>query len=188
LKSEQLQASIAVGTVILVAAMLASMVSGAEHPVSATGIALQTLAGLAAAIQLWANNASDAMVRWGARQIECNRWRIARLFDGSLRSLLLSMAWCGLGYIIVRAPLGWVPAEAIAWLLVVLVLLILATGIVVFMGSLLVYVSAQALDQQSLPDGQAMTTLQSQIAENDWIWPLVGLAFLLGGILQLAVA
>jgi ABC-type uncharacterized transport system permease subunit len=188
LKSEQLQASIAVGMVILVAAMLASIASGADHPVSAAGIALQTLAGLAAAIQLWANNASDAMVRWAARQVERNRWRVARLFDGSLKSLLLSTAWCALGYIVIRAPFGWVPAEAIAWPLVVLALLTFATGIVVFMGSLLVYVSAQVLEQQSLPDGRAMTTLQSRIAENDWIWPLVGLAFLLGGILQIAVA
>jgi hypothetical protein len=187
LKSEQLQASIGIGTAILVVAMLASFASGADHPVSAAGIALQTFAGLLAAIQLWANNASDSMVRWAARQIERNRWRVARLFDGSLRSLLLSTAWCGLGYAAVKA-FKWAPNGVVAWPLVIPTLVIFVAGVLVFVGALVVYVSAQVLEQQSLPDGEAMTTLQSRIAENDWVWPLVGLAFLLGGILQIAVA
>jgi hypothetical protein len=173
---------------LLVAAIFVSRVPDAHHPASAAGIALQTFAGLLAAIQLWANSASDAMVSWAARQIECNRWHVAALFDGTLRSLLLSAAWCGLGSVLARLPLGWVPTEVLAWLLVIPALVIFATGILVFMGALLMYGAAQLLNHQSLPDGRAMTTLQSRIAENDWVWPLVGLAFIVGGILQMVVA
>jgi hypothetical protein len=53
---------------------------------------------------------------------------------------------------------------------------------------LLMYGSAQLVEQQSLPDGQATTALQARFAEKAWVWPLVGFAFLLGGILQIAVA
>jgi hypothetical protein len=182
-----LQANLAGGVVVLIVAVLGSRVPGAHHPASAAGIAVQTMAGLLAAIQLWANDASDSMVRWAARQIERNRWRIAGLFDGSLRSFLLSTAWCGLGYSLLTA-FSWIPTALVGWLLIVPVLLISLTGALVFMGSLLMYGSAQLLERQSLPDGQAMTTLQGRIGENDWIWPLVGLAFLLGGILQIAGA
>jgi hypothetical protein len=171
----------------MVVAILLTVAWGADHPVPAAGIALQTLAGLLAAIQLWANNASDAMVRWGAQQIARNRWHVARLFDGTLRSLLLSAIWCALGFFLIRTP-GWASSNAVAWLLGIPALLVLMAGIVALLGSLLMYGSARLVDRQSLPDGRAMTTLQARIGENDWIWPLVGLAFLLGGILQMAAA
>jgi hypothetical protein len=73
LKSGQIQAYVVAGIAILIAAILFSIVWGADHPVPAAGIALQTMAGLLAAIQLWANSASDAAVRWTAQQIERDR-------------------------------------------------------------------------------------------------------------------
>jgi hypothetical protein len=171
----------------MITAILFTFAWGADHPVPAAGIALQTLAGLLAAIQLWANNASDAMVRWGAQQIARNRWHLARLFDGTLRSLQLSATWCALGFFLIRTP-DWASTNAVAWLLAIPALLVLMMGVVTLLGSLLMYGSARLVDRQSLPDGRAMTTLQARIAENDWIWPLVGLAFLLGGIFQIAAA
>jgi len=176
-----------VGAAVMIAACLLSIVWGADHPLPAAGIALQTMAGLLAAIQLWANNASDAGLRWTAQQIARNRWRIAGLFDGTLRSLLCSAAWCGLGYLTIKTP-GLAPNAFVGWALVIPALLIFLGGIAALLGSLLMYGSAQLVEQQSLPDGRAATTLQARIAERDWVWPLVGLAFLLGGILQLAVA
>lgn len=187
MRSGQLQAGIAVGAAILLVAALVSIASNAEHPVSAAGIALQTLAGLLAAIQLWANNASDAMVRWAARQIESNRWGVAGLFDGRPRSFVLSTVWFALGYGALKA-FRWAPDGVAGWLLLLPTLLIFLTGVLVQVGAMLMYVSTQVFEHQSLPDGEAMTTLQARITENSWIWPLVGFAFLLGGILQIAAA
>ena len=187
LRPGQLQASLVTGAAILIAALLLSIVWGADHPLPAAGIALQTMAGLLAAIQLWANNASDSGLRWTAEQIARNRWHIARLFDGTLRSLLCSAAWCGLGYVVIKTP-KLASNAIVGWALAVPALLIFLGGIVALLGSLLMYGSALLVEQKSLPDGRAATALQARIAERDWVWPLVGLAFLLGGILQLAVA
>jgi hypothetical protein len=175
------------GAAILIAAILFSIVWGADRPVPAAGIALQTMAGLLAAIQLWANNASDTVVRWAAQQIERDRWRIAGLFDGSLGSLLCSAGWCVLGYLAIRTP-SLATNVIVEGVLTIISLLIFMGGIVALLGSLLMYGSALLVEQQSLPDGQATTALQARFAENNWIWPLVGLAFLLGGILQMAAA
>jgi len=175
------------GAALLVLTILAWISSGAHDAGSAAGVALQTGAGLFAAIQLWANNASDSVVRWAARQIERNRWGIAKLFDGSTRSFVLAAIWCALGYGALKA-LRWAPGGVLEWVLGIPSLLLFTTGALVFFGALLMFASAQALEHQSLPDGRATTTLQDLIAKNDWIWPLVGLAFLLGGILQIAAA
>ncbi len=105
------------GVALLVATFLAVKVPNAEHPVAAAGIALQTLAGLLAAVQLWANSVSDTAVRWIAEQIAGDRWRIAGLFDGRLRSFAIAAGWYLLGLAVVRLPLGWVPVEAVGWLI-----------------------------------------------------------------------
>ena len=46
-----------------------------------------------AAVQLWANNASNTLLRWAANQIDSNRWHVAGLLDGRLRSLLIATGW-----------------------------------------------------------------------------------------------
>lgn len=112
-RAGRLQSIVVAGVALLVATLLAMQVRSAEHPVAAAGIALQTLAGLLAAIQLWANSASDAVVRWVAEQIADNRWWIAGLFGGRLRSFVIAAGWYLLGIAVVRLPLGWVPAEAV---------------------------------------------------------------------------
>ncbi len=101
---------------MLAAALLTVQVPSAKNPVAAAGITLQTLAGLLAAIQLWANSASDALV------------------------------------------------------------------------AMFMYVGSLFIGRELAPDGEALTALQSRLNANDWIWPIVGLVFVLGGMLQVAVA
>jgi hypothetical protein len=43
------------------------------------------------------------LVGWAARQIAANPWRVAGIFNGRLRSLLIASAWLFLG----MAPSGF---------------------------------------------------------------------------------
>jgi hypothetical protein len=179
---------VASGLAFLVAGLLGSRVLAADHPAIAAGIALQTLAGLLAAIQLWANSASDGLVRWMAHQIAINRWHVAGLFDGRLRSFLLASAWLVLGLLAVRIPLAWTPTEALAWLIVISALLVFATGALVYIVAAFMMIGSLFASPDPPPDGEAVTALQGRLAANDWIWPIVGFVFVLGGILQIAGA
>jgi hypothetical protein len=183
--SRRLQSIVASGLAFLVAALLVSRVFEADQPVLAAGIALQTLAGLLAAIQLWANSASDTLVRWTAHQIAVNRWHIAGLLDGRIRSLLLASGWFLLGLLAVRIPLAWA-SEVLAWLIVIPALLIFTSGALVYILAMFMMIGNLFASPNLPPDGKAVTALQARLAANDWIWPLVGLAFVIGGILQVA--
>lgn len=187
-RAGRLQAIVVAGVALLVATLLAVQVPGAEHPVAAAGIGLQTLAGLLAAIQLWANSASDAAVRWMAEQVADNRWRIAGLFDGRLRSFVIAAGWYLLGLAVVRLPLVWVPVEAVGWLIAIPALLILLTGAITFMLATFMFAGSLFIDGTPHPDGEVLTVLRGRLDANDWIWPLVGLVFVLGGVLQVASA
>ena len=187
-RSRHLQATVVVGVAFLIAAVPVSQVFNADHPVAAAGIALQTVAGLLAAIQLWANSASDALVRWSAHQIAVNRWHVGGLFDGRLRSLVLATGWFLFGMIAVRIPLGWTPNEAVAWMIVIPAVLLFFTGAVVYIVAMFMMAGTLLVGKDPLPDGKALTALQGRLDANDWIWPPVGLAFVLGGMLQIAVA
>lgn len=176
------------GVALLVATFLAVKVPNAEHPVAAAGIALQTLAGLLAAVQLWANSVSDTAVRWIAEQIAGDRWRIAGLFDGRLRSFAIAAGWYLLGLAVVRLPLGWVPVEAVGWLITIAALLILSTGAITFMLATFMFAGSLVTDETQHPGAEALTVLRGRLDANDWIWPLVGLVFVLGGALQVAAA
>lgn len=176
------------GSALLIATLLAVKVSSAEHPIAAVGIGLQTLAGLLAASQLWANSASDAAVRWIAEQIAGNRWRIAGLFDGRLRSFAIAAGWYLLGLAVVRLPLGWVPVEAAGRLIAVPALLIFFTGAISFALATFMFAGSLVIDGAEHSDGEALTVLRGHLDANDWIWPLVGLVFMLGGVLQVVAA
>jgi hypothetical protein len=167
----------------LIAALLTSRVLSAEKPAAAAGIALQTLAGLLAAIQLWANSASDKLVGWAARQIAANRWHFARLFDGSPRSLFLAAGWYVLGVIAVRLPVA-----GLGWLIAIPASLILISGALVYVLVMFMVVGSLFVGKEPPPDGKALTALRDRIDANDWVWPLIGAAFLIGGALQIAVA
>jgi hypothetical protein len=185
-RSRQLQSTVLVAIAFLVAVVLISLAQTADHPIIAAGIVLQTLAGLFAAVQLWANNASNALLRWAANQIDSNRWHIAGLLDGRFRSLLIAALWFFSAYIASLLFGIWSPDEIIGWPVAILLVANFVVGALVFLLALLMYLGAQLLDGESLPDGEASTALEDRLAANDWIWPFVALAFLAGGILQVA--
>jgi hypothetical protein len=187
-RSRQLQSTVFAGIAILVAAVFISLVWNADHPVTAAGIVLQTLAGLFAAVQLWANNASNAVLRWTANQIDSNRWHIAGLLNGRLCSLLIAAFWFFLAYIADSLFRIWNPDEIIGWPIAIILVANFVIGALIFFLALLMYLGAQLLDGEPLPDGEATTALEDRLAANDWIWPFVALAFLAGGILQVAAA
>jgi len=188
MQSRQLQSTVLLVIAILIAGVFVSFVRTADHPLLAAGIVLQTLAGLLAAVQLWAKNASNALLRWTADQIASNRWHIAGLFDGRLRSLAIATAWGVGGFFSLRLPGALGPPAAVAWPLAIAVVAFFVAGAVVFFFALLMYLGAHLLDGEPLPDGEALTALEARLAANDWVWPFIALAFLAGGILQVAAA
>lgn len=187
-RPERLQAIVVFGVGFSIAVIPASQVVNADHPAAAAGIALQTVVGLMAAIQLWANSASDALVRWTARQIAINRWHVFGLFDGRIRSLLIATGWLLLGLIAVRIPLGWTPNDLVAWLLVIPILLLFTSSMLIYVVAVFMMIGAMLTGRESPPDGEAVTALHHRLTANDWVWPLLGVAFFVGGILQIAAA
>jgi hypothetical protein len=175
------------GAAFALVTVLAWFAVNAHHPAVAAGIALQTLAGLLAAVQLWANNASDAMVGWAARQIAHNRWRLAGLFDGRLRSLALAAAWLLTAVAADVLFLAWSPGEIVGWPIAILLAANFIVATPIFLLVLFVWGGAQIVDGEALADGEALTSLQARLDAN-WVWPIVALAFLVGGLLQLAAA
>ena len=188
MKSRRLESTVLIGIALLIAVVFVSLAQTADHPVAAAGIGLQTLAGLFAAVQLWANNASNALLRWAANQIDSNRWHVAGLLDGRLRSLLIATVWAVGGFFSLGLPGALDPPAYIGWPLAIAVAALALTGAIAFFLALFMCAGAYFLDGEPLPDGEASTGLQARLAANDWVWPLVALAFLVGGILQIAAA
>jgi hypothetical protein len=187
-KSRRLQSTVLIGIALLIAAVFFSLAQTADHPVAAAGIGLQTLAGLFAAVQLWANNASNTLLRWATNQIISNRWHVAGLFDGRLRSLLIATVWGVGGFFSLGLPGTLDPPPAIGWPLAIAVVAFAVTGVVAFCLTLFMCAGAYFLDGEPLPDGEALTALEARLTANDWVWPTVALAFLAGGMLQIAAA
>jgi hypothetical protein len=187
-QSRQLQSTVLIAIAFLIAVVFVSLAQTADHPVAAAGIGLQTLAGLFAAVQLWANNASDSLVRWAANQIDSNRWHVAGLLDGRLRSLLIATVWGVGGFVFLRLPGALEPPPAIGWPLAIAIVTFALTGAIAFCLALFMCAGAQMVDGKPLPEGEASTGLRARLAGNDWVWPLVALAFLVGGMLQIAAA
>jgi hypothetical protein len=187
-KSRRLESTVLIAIALLIAVVFVSLAQTADHPVIAAGIGLQTFAGLFAAVQLWANNASDTLLRWAADQIDSNRWHVVGLLDGRLRSLLIATAWAVGGFFSLRLPGALDPPAYIGWPLAIAIAALALTGAIVFFLALFMCAGAYFLDGEPLPDGEASTGLQARLAGNDWVWPFVALAFLVGGILQVAAA
>ncbi len=188
MKSRQLQSTVPIGVVLLIAVVFFSLAQTADHPVAAAGIGLQTLAGLFAAVQLWANNASNTLLRWAANQIDSNRWHVAGLLDGRLRSLSIATVWGVGGFFSLGLPGALDPPEAVGWPIAIFLTVNFLAAALIFFLALLMTTGAHLLDGEPLPDGEASTALETRLAANDWVWPFVALAFLGGGILQVAAA
>jgi hypothetical protein len=180
--------SIATGVALLFLTVLYLWIRSAEHPVAATGIAMQTLAGFFASVQLWANTPSDSLLRWCARQVEQNRWGVAGLLDGRFRSFLLAALW----YLVADRTLRLVsnsdlPA-VVGWPLVIGSLLFFMLGAVVLLLALVMFGAVRVAGGAGAPRGKALIALRAQLRSSEWAWPIVGLAFLAGGVLQIAVS
>jgi hypothetical protein len=188
-KSRQLESTVLIGVATVITFVFMSLVRTADHPTAAAGIGLQTIAGLFAAVQLWANNASNALLRWAVRQIESNRWRIAGLLDGRLRSLAIAAGWFLSVYVAQRLFRMWDPRAIIGWPMAIVLVVNFVVAALVFVLALFMYTGARLVGgAEPLPDGEALTVLQARLAANDWIWPIVALAFLVGGMLQILAA
>jgi hypothetical protein len=188
-KSRQLESTLLVAVAALIAVVLVTPIQTAHHPAAAAGIVLQTLAGLFAAVQLWANSASDAVVRWTTDQIKANRWHVAGFLDGRARSLFIATVWGIGGFFSLRLPRVLDPPEAVGWLLVIALIAFAAAGAIVLFLAFFMFASAMLVaDEEPLPGGETLTGLRARLDANDWVWPFVALAFLFGGLLQILAA
>lgn len=188
MKSRRLESTVLIAIALLTAVVFVSLAQTADHPVAAAGVGLQTLAGLFAAVQLWANNASNTLLRWAANQIDSNRWHVAGLLDGRLRSLLIATVWAVGGFFSLGLPGALDPPVYIGWPLAIAIGAFALAAAIAFFLALFMCAGAYFLDGESLPEGEASTGLQARLAGNNWVWSLVALVFLVGGLLQIAAA
>lgn len=181
----QLQSAVVVGIGLLVSAPFFIWIQNSEDPVGALGLALQTLCGLVASVRLWANGSADATVSWIARQIGKGRLRGLGLLDGRA----LSMVLAGGCYVLAShtANLLWMAAPpGLVGLLVALpALFLLVAGFALFVLAMLMFAGAVLAPADPLPDGEALTGVYSRLADQDWVWPLLGLAIVAGGFMQM---
>jgi len=180
--------SIATAVALLFLAVLYVWIRSAEHPLAASGIALQTLAGFFASVQLWANNPSDSLLQWCSRQVEQRRWGVAGLLDGRFRSLLLAAAWYVAAGKMLELSGRWQLPPVVEWPVAIGLLLLFVLGGVVLLLALTMFGAVRLHSGGSAPRGRALIALRAQLRASDWPWPLVGLAFLAGGVLQIAAA
>ncbi len=180
--------SIATAAAVLFLTIVYLWIRSAEHPAAATGIAMQTLAGFFASVQLWANSPSDSLLRWCARQIERNRWGVAGLLDGRLRSFLLASVWyLAADQALKLASDSDLPA-VVGWPLVIGLLVVFMIGAVVLLLALVMFGAVRLAGNADAPRGRALIALRARLRSSEWPWPIVGVVFLLGGMLQIAAS
>src|SRR6478735_10035255 len=86
----RLQSGIVVGIALLISVPFFLRMRHSGDPAASLGLGLQTLSGLVASVQLWANGTADALVSWIARQIGRGRARGLGLLDGRPSSMLIA--------------------------------------------------------------------------------------------------
>jgi hypothetical protein len=181
----RMQAVVVVELMIGVGYLLLMMVFSAVHPTVAVGIVFQTVAGVLATPQFWANSATDSVVGRAARQIEKSRFGIIGLFNGSPRSLVITLCWCCTGAFCAGAVPT--PADGILdWMFVGFAVIAVSSGLLAFVLALLA-VSARTLliGLATPPDGVVLRTFGGWLAARAWVGPVLGLLFVAGGALQL---
>ena len=161
--SRRLQAILIVELMIGVAYLLFMMVSSAGRPAVAIGIVFQAVAGLLTTTRIWANSATDSAIKWTAGQIEKNRFGFIGFFDGSPRSLAITLSWCCVG------------AFCAVW-----------SGVLVFLFAMLAFSARTILvGVGTPPDGVVLRALGDWLTARDWVWSTVGLLIFAGCLLQL---
>jgi hypothetical protein len=183
--SRRLQVILVVELITGIAYLLLMMVSSAGRPVVAVGIVLQTVAGLLATTRLWANGATDSAIRWTAGQIEKNRFGFVGFFDGSPRSLAITLGWCcGGAFCAGAAPTS---ADGILDLtFVAFAVVAIWSGALIFSFAMLAFTARMLLiGVGAPPDGVVLRTVGDWLTARDWVWSMVGLSILAGCLLQL---
>ena len=183
--SRRLQVILVVELITGIAYLLLMMVSSAGRPAVAVGIVLQTVAGLLATTRLWANGATDSAIRWTAGHIEKNRFGFVGFFDGSPRSLVITLSWCCVGaFCAGAAP---TPAAGILdWMFVAFAVVAIWSGVLVFLFAMLAFIARTILiGVGTPPDGVVLRTLGDWLTARDWVWSMVGLLIFVGCLLQL---
>lgn len=187
-EARRLQVVLVVGMAIGITGILALLVSSARQPAVAIGIVLQTVAGLLAATRVWANRATDAVIRWAAREIEINRFGLTGFLDGSLRSFVIATAWCCLGAFVGGAA-SWPAAGVLDWVVLVLAVILLWSGTITWMLAMSMFAARALLVGLDSPrDGAVLRGLRDWLIARDWVWAIVGLLILVGSLLQLSAA
>jgi hypothetical protein len=180
----QLQTVVVVGLAFFISALFFVRIPEAGDRIAAVGLALQTLAGLLASARLWANGAADAAVSWLARQIGRGRSRGLGLLDGRVVSLALAGCFYVVANLMAKALWALTPMGPLGFFVAVPALLLLAAGAALFMLAMCMFAGAVLSPTNPLPDGKALTGAKVRMAARKWVWPAIGLAIVVGGLLQ----
>lgn len=183
--NRRLQAILVVELTAGISYLLLMMVSSAARPAVAVGIVFQSVAGLLATTRLWANGATDSAIKWTASQIEKNRFGFIGFFDGSPRSLAITLGWCCVGAFCAGAA----PRSAdgiLDWMFVAFAVVAIWSGALVFSFAMLAFTARMLLSGMGTPpDGVVLQTLGAWLTARDWVWSVVGLSIFIGCLLQL---
>jgi MFS family permease len=174
-----------IGIALLISAPFFFRMRYSGNPAASLGLGLQTLSGLVASVQLWANGTADALVGWIARQIGRGRSRVLGLFDGRVSSMFIAGGCYVAAMYVARILWALTPPGPIGFVVAVPALLILASAALVFVLAMFMFLGVVISPQKPLPEGEAMTGLQTRLAESSWFWPLMAPVFVIGGLLQL---
>lgn len=181
----RLQSGIVVGISLVISAPFFLRMRHSGDPAASLGLGLQTLSGLVASVQLWANGTADAVVSWIARQIGRGRSRVFGLLDGRASSMFIAAGCYVAAMYIARILWALTPPGPIGFAVAVPALLLLAFAALVFVLAMFIFVGVMVSPNEPLPEGEALTGLQTRLAESTWFWPLMVPVFVIGGLLQL---
>jgi len=184
LAPRRLQSGIVVGLALLIAVPY-FWIPYASDPAASLGLALQTLGGLVASAQLWANSTFDGLVSWIARQIGRGRSRVIGLLDGRALSMFIAT----FSFVVVRylAEVVWAitPPGLLGFMIAIPVLLVFGGAALLLMLSMLMFMAVMISPLEPLPEGEAMTGLQARLTESRWSGPVLVAVLVIGGLLQL---
>jgi len=180
----RLQSIVVVGLAFLISVPFVLRIPHAGNPAAALGLALQTLAGLLASARLWANRAADVAVQWIARQIGRRRRSLLRLLDGRPLSMFLAGGLYVIATLMANALWGVSPSGTAGLFVALPALMVLVVAACVFVLAMCMVVGWVFAPRTPLPDGSAVTGACSRLSGYEWVWPTLGFAFLLGGLLQ----
>jgi MFS family permease len=181
----RLQSGIVVGIALLISAPFYLRMRHSGDPAASLGLGLQTLSGLVASVQLWANATADALVSWIARQIGRGRSRVLGLLDGRASSMFIAAGCYVAAMYVARILWALTPPGPVGFAVAVPALLILAFTALAFVLAMFMFVGVVISPKEPPPEGEALTGLQTRLAQSTWFWPLMVPVFVIGGLLQL---